>query len=208
MGPFNFIFQHRLTYRVPHDPFSDEELEPKTRQLPRVSHAGITLLRFQNASFIVIFGGYDHNLQAPTSNMIFISLKNLGWWFANLEDAGRESKQVSPRISPEIVAIDKKIYIFGGYRRFGKEPQPCTSFSIAEYASEERRWRWVVVDKPYPAPVPNRKIFGGACTAYNGKKILLGPGRLTGDEVCISLFPEMSPSHLIRSTLAHRLRKR
>ena len=202
------FLKDRLTYRVPHDPFSDEELEPKTRQLPRVSHAGITLLRLRNASFIVIFGGYDHNLQAPTSNMIFISLKNLGWWCVNLEDAGRESKQMSPRISPAIVAIDKKIYIFGGYRQFGKDPRPCTSFSIAEYALEERRWRWIVVDKPYSTPVPSGQIFGDACTAYNGKKILLGPGRLTGDEVCIYLSSEMSPMHLIQSTLAHRLRKR
>ena len=97
---------------------------------------------------------------------------------------------------------------FGGYRQFGKDPRPCTSFSIAEYSPEERRWRWIVVDKPYPAPVPSGQIFGDACTAYNGKKILLGPGRLTGDEVRIYLSSEMSLMHLIQSTLAHRLRKR
>lgn len=161
------------------------------RQLPRISHAGIALLRFRDASFIVIFGGYNHRLAAPSSDMIVISLKALTWWFVRLEDDdGTQEAEVSPRISPEIVAIDRKIYIFGGHRQFGDNPRPCTSFSIAEYAENEGRWKWSVIDQPYPAPVPSGTIFGSVCSAYNGERILLGPGRLTGNDVCIILpFP-------------------
>ncbi|KJA23945.1 hypothetical protein HYPSUDRAFT_214963 [Hypholoma sublateritium FD-334 SS-4] len=170
---------HRLTYRIPHAPFSEEELEPKTRQLPRISHAGICFLHFRDTSFIVIFGGYDHHTASPSSDMIVINLKNLGWWIVRLEDDDGKKEEVIPRISPEIVAIDKTIYIFGGYRQFGDNPRPCTSFSVAKYAEDEGRWKWTAKDKPYPAPVPSGKIFGSVCSAYNGKKILLGPGRLT-----------------------------
>lgn len=123
-----------------------------------------------------IFGGYDAALEKPHSDAIMVDLEKHAWWFFPI-------KSTSARIGPSVVAIENKVYIFGGYRQFGDNPKPYDSFSIAEYLPDRRIWQWAAQDEPYSAPVPVGHVFGRACSVYNGTKILLTPGRLTDDNV-------------------------
>ena len=149
-------------------------------RLPRLSYPGCTLLRINDSSFAFVFGGYDASLEMPHSGAIIIDLESQAWWHLPIDSDGRS---ISARIDPSVVAIGNKVYIFGGYRRFGDDPKPHESFSIVEYLPEQGIWKWAAQDEPYSAPVPVGHAFGRACSVYNGTKILLAPGRLTDDNV-------------------------
>lgn len=173
-----FFEQHSLIYRNPYDPFSEEERKLEKKQLPRIAYPGCTLLRINDSSFAVIFGGYNAVSEKLNTDTIIVDLEKCYWWTLRIKGTS-----ASPRINPAMVAIDSKIYIFGGYRQFGVDPRPYNSFSIAEYDPERGTWTWVTRDEPYSAPVPAGHVFGQACAVYNGAKILLTPGRLTDSKV-------------------------
>ncbi|KAF8952006.1 hypothetical protein BDZ97DRAFT_1768983 [Flammula alnicola] len=166
-----------LVQRNPYDPFSEEELRRPPKRLPKLSLPGCTLLRIHDSSFIFIFGGFDYITDEATSRVIVIDLEHTAWWYLKLN-----GEAVNARINPAVVAIDDKLYIFGGYRKFGHDPQPHSSFSIAEYKAAEGIWHWAVRDAPYSNPVPEGHVFGQGISVYNGTKILLTPGRLTNDD--------------------------
>ena len=85
------------------------------------------------------------------------------------------------RIEPVVAAVDTKLYIFGGYKQLDDDdPQPCNSYSVAEFL-DNRRWHWTVQDQPYSNAVPKGHLFGKAIPVYNGAKILLTPGRVSGN---------------------------
>jgi hypothetical protein len=88
---------------------------------------------------------------------------------------------VEARIEPVVIAVDTKLYVFGGYKRLGhKDPLPYTSYSVAEFLPD-RRWQWTVRDHPYSNIVPKGQSFGAGIPVYNGAKILLTPGRVAGN---------------------------
>ncbi|KAF9477641.1 hypothetical protein BDN70DRAFT_880903 [Pholiota conissans] len=174
-----------LTYRLnwihnPHDRFSTRSEEP----LPCISSPGATLLRMRNSSYIAIVGGFDGQTQQARSGIVLVDPTAREWW--NLDIQGIAP---GPRISPAVVAVGSRIYVFGGYRRFGDDPQPYYSYSIAEHLADKGVWSWSTCDEPYSSAVPVGMVFQEACAVYNGAKILLTPGRLTDSEH-INFTPE------------------
>ena len=144
--------------------------------LPQLTDPGGTILSIDNSSFVFLFGGYDIEAEVASSKIVVIDPDHLEWWYLRLEGEG-----VQPRIDPVVVAVDTNLYVFGGYRQLGPEdPQPCTSYSIAEFLPN-RQWQWTVRDQPYSNIIPKGHLFGGATPVYNGAKILLTPGCLANN---------------------------
>jgi len=129
------------------------------------------MLSIDNSNFIFIFGGYDIDKEKASSKIIVVDLDHLEWWYLRLEGG-----DVEARIAPAIVAVDTKLYIFGGYdddysRRL------VNSYSVAEFL-QDQRWHWTIRDQPYSNIVPQGHSFGKAIPVYNGAKLLLTPGRI------------------------------
>ncbi|KAF8953067.1 hypothetical protein BDZ97DRAFT_1930033 [Flammula alnicola] len=167
---------NNLRVRNPYKPFSEENRKPQLKLLPSLILPGTTLVRIENASFILIFGGFDCDKNEPSSKVIMIDPEEKEWWYLKFD-----GEDVGPRINPAVVAVDNKMYIFGGYQTFGNDPRPYRSFSIAE-CKPEGVWHWEVRDAPISPSIPRGHVFGNAISVYNGTKILLGPGNLTDNK--------------------------
>jgi hypothetical protein len=127
-------------------------------------------MRIQNTSFVLIFGGYSFDEDKAVSTLIAVDVDHLEWW-----DVTVQGGHVAPRINPVVVAVEQKLYIFSGHRTFSKkESYPFKSYSIASY-STPRGWHWEARDVPYSGL--DFQIFGSGIAVYDGKKILLLPGR-------------------------------
>jgi len=88
------------------------------------------------------------------------------------------------------------MYIFGGYKQLDDEdPQPCNSYSVAEFLDDER-WHWTVRDQPYSNIVPEGHLFGKAIPVYNGAKILLTPGRVSSNVRGLKLLTQHHLMHI------------
>lgn len=134
-----------------------------------------------------MFGGYDNAEECATSQVIIINLEQLQWWYQPFEG----NRNSSPRISPAIVAIENRVYIFGGYRAYEGDPQTCYSYSIAEWRPAVDRnahssWDWEVRDVPYHGLIPGDSVIGQAISVLGGKKIFLTPGRLNSSDTRVS----------------------
>lgn len=160
------------------------ELQRQTKSLPRRSQPGCTLWRHANISFIFFFGGCDLDTTIPSSQVIIVNLQAREWWYERFD------RVPLPRIDPAIVAIQDKVYIFGGYRSYEEDPQACYSYSIAEWnvTPQGSRWSWVEVDVPYPPPLSQTTCIGQAISVYEGKVIFLAPGRTNGFDDRVSLL--------------------
>lgn len=110
-------------------------------------------------------------MERVSSKIIVVNLDRLEWWYLRLE-----GEDVEARINPVVVAVDTKLYIFGGYKQF-ENCQPFHSYSVAEFL-QDQQWHWSVRDQPYSNIVPQGHSFGKAIPVYNGAKILLTPGRI------------------------------
>ncbi len=182
------ILQKCLRYRKPYSPFSVEERNREFKELPLLSLPDCKLFRFHGTSLILIFGGFDVDAGKASCRLIVVDLKYLEWWYQPVEGG-----HVAGRIDPTIVVIDKKLYIFGGYRRFGGNGSPHRSYSIAAL-SDDGDWHWDARDVPYPSDIPEGLAFGRATPIYGGEKILLTPWRTTNHDVglLIILMAEFS----------------
>ena len=173
-----FIFspQNSLKFRNPYNPFSREDRHRKATPLPQLSEPGCTILSIDNSSFIFIFGGYDHDKDEASSKIIVVDLDHLEWWYLRLE-----GDDVEARIAPAVVAVDTKLYIFGGHRQLDEdgddELKLFNSYSVAEFL-QDQCWHWTVRDQPYSNIVPQGYAVGKAIPVYNGAKLLLTPGRI------------------------------
>lgn len=128
-------------------------------------------MRIHNTSIILIFGGFNVDEDKAVSTLIAVDVDHLEWWYVTVEGG-----HVAARINPVIVAVDQKLYIFSGYKKFSKmDSNAFQSYSIAAY-SALHRWQWEARDVSYPGPTP--RTFGVGMAIYNGKKILLTPGKL------------------------------
>jgi len=175
VSPYLFLhdLQESLTFRSPQSPFSRCDCKREIKELPRLTLPDCTLLRVHDTSFMLIFGGYDVDIEETSSKLIVVNLRHLEWWYQGIEGG-----PVAGRINPTIAMVDRKLYIFGGYRNFEGDGAPHASYSIAEL-SDGGTWRWEARDVPYPQHVPKGSIFGKAEPVYNGTKILLLPWRTT-----------------------------
>lgn len=174
---FLSIVQKSLKFRNPMSPFSQEELQRKQKPLPVLGLSACTLFRWHETSMLLLFGGYDNDAEEASSQIIVVDVTHSEWWFLTIE-----GEPVEGRIDPAIVAIDHKLFVFGGYRRYGRDPQPHRSYSIASL-SDTGKWTWEARDVAYTNIIPQGHIFGAAVPMYNNTKILLTIGRTTGDEV-------------------------
>jgi hypothetical protein len=156
-----------------------EECQRDIKELPELSLPGCTLFRLHGTSFLLVFGGYYVDEEIPSSDLIVINLRFLEWWFADVQGG-----PVTARIDPTIVAIDQRLYVFGGYRNFTDSGDPHSSYSIAALSEDGSTWNWDVIDASYSSDVPEGTIFGGATPVYkNYEKILLTPWRTTNSDV-------------------------
>jgi hypothetical protein len=129
-------------------------------------------MRIQNTGFIFIFGGHSVDEDKAVSNLIAVDVTNLEWWYVTVAGGN-----VAARISPVVVAVGQKLYIFSGFKKFSKkESHPYKSYCIAAY-STNRGWHWEARDVPYSG-LEDHQVFGAGLAVYDGKKILLTPGRL------------------------------
>ena len=152
------------------------------RRLPALGDPGSTLLRLENRTLMFLFGGYNGDEDHPSSDLIAIDIDRLIWWVVQV--AGKvEGGNIAARIDPAMTAIGNKIYIFAGITAYDDNPEHLNSYSVAEYDLESRSWRWELADIPYTDVVPPNHIFGDCIPVYDGKKILLTPGRRKATDV-------------------------
>lgn len=173
-----YILQDKLRFRNPSDPFSCEELLREKRCLPELSGPGLTLMRINNTSFILIFGGHSVDEDKAVSTLIAVDVDHLEWWYVRVEGG-----HVAARINPVVVAVEKKLYIFSGFKTFSKKQcHPFKSYSIATYSAPRGGWHWEARDVSYSGL--DHQLFGAGLPVYDGKKILLTPGKLYYQEDC------------------------
>ena len=140
-------------------------------------------MRFHNTTVILIFGGYSFDEEKAVSTLIAIDVNHLEWWYVTVEGGN-----VAARINPVVVAVEQTLYIFSGFKKFSKDNQPFKSYSVASYSSL-RRWRWDAKDVPYSGiSGSDHQLFGAGMALYNGKKILLTPGRPYYEEEVKDIF--------------------
>ena len=177
-APLNHPIQKSLRYRRPHDPFSERENNVEYQELPRLHFTGCTFLHLNGGNFVFLFGGFDYAKDRATSDLIAIDVDNLSWWYVKIHGG-----PTNDRIHHAVVGIHNRLYIFGGKEQFNDEAPCFASYSIAEYSLDEGLWRWVVCDHAYPSHIPALGFGGKVVPVYNGKKILLTPGRNSSSAV-------------------------
>ncbi|KAF8909714.1 hypothetical protein CPB84DRAFT_1765286 [Gymnopilus junonius] len=167
-----------LTHIMPADPDSDVKPEPHAKRLPRLSQPGMALLEVKGNPIIFLFGGYDFDASSgadgTSSALVAIDITRKQWYYVQFEDS--DFSPPTPRIDPIVVGINEKLYIFSGLTGFGNNWVYHRSFSIV-YFQLGRCSKWVAVDSPYPSNVPAGHVFGKGLSVYDGKMILLLPGR-------------------------------
>ncbi|KAF8152914.1 hypothetical protein B0H34DRAFT_861153 [Crassisporium funariophilum] len=169
----------KLHFRMPYkDPFDRIELERKNKRLPALRAPGVSFLRIHNCGFLFLYGGYDEKDEV-FSTLIAIDVDHHEWWYVNIK-GGHVGGDVASRINPATVAIDNRIYIFGGYDHPEKR-QSLNTYSIIQLKNNPCSWEWEVIDVPYSALVPPGHRFGVAVSVFNGAKILLTPGKAPSD---------------------------
>ena len=120
----------------------------------------------------MVFGGYDQAKSKRSSSLIAIDVDRHSWWWVRPEGV-----PVISRFSPTMVAIKNRLYIFGGLQ----DNVVLKSYSIIEYA--DGAWRWVERDRHAcysdgsELPSGPFALSASAISLYNGKQILLTPGR-------------------------------
>lgn len=126
-----------------------------------------------------VFGGHDPITNQVTSDLIAINVDDLSWWYVKIEGG-----PITGRIQSALVALDNRLYIFGGKKKFntaGHSPS-FASYSAAEYVADQG-WRWILRDQLYPPGLPSLGAGGKAIPVFGNKKILLTSGRLGDYEV-------------------------
>jgi hypothetical protein len=175
--------QDSLKFRDVEHPFSSESCQRKCRRIPELTLPGHALFRLHETSFLLLFGGYDADSEQTSSKLIVVDLRHLEWWYQPVEGG-----IAAGRIDPTMVAVNRELYIFGGYRNFDGNGGPHNSYSIASLSDDGKAWSWEVRDVPYPENVPPGTILGRAATVYEGTKILLATWRTTNDNVSLIFF--------------------
>lgn len=156
------------------------------RRLPRLQSASATFLAVNGRHFVLLFGGHDFEKDQVMSDLIAIDVDDMAWWYVNIEGG-----PVKGRIQSALVAIDHRIFIFGGKNKFnqkGHSPS-FSSWCMAEYTAG-KGWRWVVCDQDYPPGLPSLGAGGKAIPIFGNKKILLTAGR-SGDKEVRSTFTQL-----------------
>lgn len=176
--------QNSLRFCNPHDPFSKDSINPRKLELPILSATACTFLHLNGGNFLFFFGGHNATKDRVTSDLIAVDVDALTWWYVKVQGG-----PINDRIDHSIVAIRNRIYVFGGKKEFDDKAPFYASYSIAEYSSDDGEWTWVVCDHPYPSHVPSQGYGGMAISVYDGKKILLSPGRLGGRESVCYPYP-------------------
>lgn len=150
-----------------------EELE--FRKLPALTEAACAIISVGGGTFFLIFGGHDG--ENPTADLIAVDVEALIWWFVDVQGT-----QIRPRMTASMVAIENKIFIFGGRDEFDDKTPAIRTYSIAKY-DPQTRWTWTVSDMPLPPDLPLLCSGLQAIPVYNGQKILLTQGRIQNDAV-------------------------
>ena len=94
------------------------------RQLPRLSQPGLALVRIHDTTFIFIFGVFNIEEHKSVSTLIAVDVDHQEWWYVPVDGGA-----VSGRIKPVVVAVDQRIYIFGGDRKYSKAHCPLSTSS-------------------------------------------------------------------------------
>jgi len=132
-----------------------------------------------NHPYMLLFGGVHEDSNAPHSELLCVDLETYHWWV--LKVGGGD---VIGRAYAAMCSVDQRVYIFGGAEDQDAVTQ-APSFCVSEYNPDRNEWTWLVRDQAYPGHVPHDVcVHGGALPVYAGKKILLLPGCLVGEEVC------------------------
>ncbi|KAJ7118440.1 hypothetical protein C8R43DRAFT_934201 [Mycena crocata] len=163
------------------DPFL-KDIEPlATRQLPAWLEPASAFISVGGGTFFLLFGGHIRDV-GPTSDMIAIDLDLLTWWFVDVQGA-----PIRPRMSACMVAVDNKIFIFGGRDKFEENSpaSPIRTYSVAQY-TPQTRWTWQTADQPFPPDLPLLGYSIQATPVYGGQKIILTQGRVDDSPLDVS----------------------
>lgn len=160
--PRNYVF----------DPFFKEDNTLERRKLPALTEPAVSFMSVGGGTYFFLFGGYD--TENSTSELIAVDLDLLIWWFVDVQGT-----PLRPRLSASMVAVDNRLFIFGGRENF--DSPGIRTYSIAEY-TPRTRWTWRVSDAPLPPDLPLLGYGIQSTPVFNGQKILLTRGR-TSDKV-------------------------
>jgi len=155
------------------DPFADQH-NPVTKPLPRLHKPALASFHVGQKKFMLLFGGRIK--KTLSSELIALDIHELTWFVVQMEGAS-----VVSRMSPIMVTIDRRIFIFGGC---GEDGEILNTYCVAEYT--QPKWRWIVRDEPYPGHVPSLGLDLDAASVFGGKKILLTAGRDNDADVSLN----------------------
>ncbi|KAJ3515855.1 hypothetical protein NLJ89_g1499 [Agrocybe chaxingu] len=167
-----------LVYTTPADPFSAAGHTRSTKPLPSLHMPGLAFTEIRGVPVVLIFGGYDRDLDEVSSKLIAINTLHLEWFYVTFEPP-RNLATIAPRFKPTVVALNERLYIFGG-KLAGKRPHLRT-YSVAAFQPGTFQWKWVAADEPYPAEV--KQAFRNGVVVHGEQAILLGPGRTTDEPI-------------------------
>ncbi|KAJ7243581.1 hypothetical protein B0H12DRAFT_1188503 [Mycena haematopus] len=153
------------------------------RKLPALMQPASTIISIDEGTYFLLFGG--HNARNPTSELIAVDLDLLIWWVVDVQGKTPQGKTPLARMSASMVAVDNRLFIFGGRYDFADNAVIHT-YSIAEYNPGTRRWTWEVSDTPIPTQIPSMGYLTESVSVLNGQKILLMQGKTSNNPIDMS----------------------
>ncbi|KAJ7932306.1 hypothetical protein B0H13DRAFT_1531526, partial [Mycena leptocephala] len=110
------------------DPFWKEDENLEIRHLHALTEASTALISVGGGTSFMLFGGHDaHN---PTSDLITVDLDLLTWWYIEVQGT-----PLRPRMGVHgRVAVNNRLFIFGGRDQFIDNSPIIRTYSIAEYS--------------------------------------------------------------------------
>ncbi|KAJ7337519.1 hypothetical protein DFH08DRAFT_705312 [Mycena albidolilacea] len=138
------------------------------RQLPSLTETASALVSVGGGTYFLLFGG--HNTKNTTSDLIAVDLDLLVWWVVKVQGT-----PLLPRMSASMVAVDNRLFVFGGRETFIDETPGIPTYSVAEY-NPHTQWTWTISDAPLP---PDLRLLGygiQSTPVFKGQKILLTQG--------------------------------
>ncbi|KAK7014686.1 hypothetical protein R3P38DRAFT_2787519 [Favolaschia claudopus] len=86
-----------------------------------------------------------------------------------------------PKLSATMVAVENRLFVFGGRTKYEDDSPFLSTFSVACYNGKDG-WSWQCVDHQYPPHIPNLGCSVQAAVINDGKTILLHKGWIENTE--------------------------
>ncbi|KAK6996280.1 hypothetical protein R3P38DRAFT_2655342 [Favolaschia claudopus] len=111
--------------------------------LPALIEVASAISTVEGKRHMFLFGGCDEDGN-PSGGLIAVDLNSFAWF--NIEIPRHIPV---PRLSATMVAVENRLFIFGGRTKYEDNSPFLSTFSVACYNAEDG-WSWQCVDQQYP----------------------------------------------------------